>query len=266
MEPLIHLWRERKVLRLLVRRDLRVRYSQSVLGYLWTIIDPLANALIYFMLFVIIFQRQDAGHHPYFLFLVTGLLPWQWFNSSVSESMRSLIAERQLVKSTKLPREIWIIRVVASKGLEFLFALPVLILFMVGYLISGDAHLDWELLLFPVAVILQFILLAGIGLALAPLTVLMFDIQPTVRIFLRIYFYLTPIIFNLELLDRVPDGLRWVFQINPLTGILELYRGGFFAADIRWPVVGYALVGVVAMFLAGITVFRKTERAMLKEI
>lgn len=266
MELLAHLWRERKVLRLLVQRDLRVRYSRSFLGYLWTVIDPLANALVYFMLFVVIFQRADAGHHPYFLFLVTGLLPWQWFNASVSESMRSLIAERQLVRSTRLPREIWVVRVVASKGLEFLFALPVLLLFTVGYLITGEASLDWELVFLPLAVALQFVLLTGIGLAVAPLTVLLFDIQPTIRIFLRIYFYLTPIIFNLELLDKVPDGLRWIFQINPLTGILELYRGGFFAADIRWSVVGYAAVGVALIFLAGVAVFRKIERAMLKEI
>ena len=74
MGSLARVWQERKVLRLLVKRDLRVRYSQSFLGYLWTIIDPLANALVYFMLFVVIFQRKDAGHEPYFLFLLAKVL------------------------------------------------------------------------------------------------------------------------------------------------------------------------------------------------
>lgn len=266
MGSLARVWQERKVLRLLVKRDLRVRYSQSFLGYLWTIIDPLANALVYFMLFVVIFQRKDAGHDPYFLFLLAGLLPWQWFNASVSESTRALLAERQLVRSTQLPREIWVVRLVASKGLEFIFSLPVLVLFTAIYVVTGDASVNWQLVYFPLAVVLQFVLLTGIGLVLAPLTVMVNDIQPTVRIFLRIYFYLTPIIFNLELLDRVPDGLRWLFQLNPLTGILELYRAGFFAVGVRWHVVGISVAITAATLILGITVFRKLERAVLKEI
>lgn len=253
-------------MRLLVQRDMRVRYSQSFLGYLWTILDPLANALIYFMIFVVIFQRSDAGHHPYFLFLLAGLLPWQWFNGAVSESMRALITERQLVRSTSLPREIWVVRVVASKGLEFIYSLPVLVLFVVIYLFTGDARVDWELIYFPLAILMQFLLITGFGLALAPLTVLMFDIQPTVRIFLRVYFYMTPIIFNLEILDAVPDGLRWVFQVNPLTGILELYRAGFFDEVLRWHVVGFSAIGTTLMLLIGVYTFKRLERRMLKEI
>lgn len=266
MRSLQSVWRERKVLWLLVRRDLRVRYANSFLGYLWTIIDPLANALIYFMIFVVIFQRQDAGYHPYFLFLVAGLLPWQWFNGSVSESTRALLAERQLVRSTKLPREIWVIRLVSSKGIEFLLSLPVLILFVVIYSALGDTRIDSDLIFFPLAIVMTFLLSTGFGLILAPLGVLVNDIHPLVRIFLRVYFYMTPIIFNLELLAAVPDGLRWVFQINPLTGILELYRAGFFDADIRWHVVGYGAIGTLLIFAAGLLVFRKLERPMLKEI
>jgi len=266
VKSITSVWRERRVVKLLVQRDLRVRYAQSFLGYLWTIIDPLANALIYFMLFVVIFQRGDAGHSPYFLFLLTGLLPWQWFNASVSGSTQALISERQLVRSMRLPREIWVIRLVASKGLEFLFSLPILALFTFIYLFRGEAELNLNLLWFPVAIILQAILLTGIGLILAPLTVLVTDLQPSIRIVLRIYFYLTPIIFNLELLDGTPDGLRWVFQLNPLTGILELYRAGFFDVAIRWHVVGIGAAGAIIMLLIGSRVFKRLEHTVLKEI
>ena len=140
------------------------------------------------------------------------------------------------------------------------------VLFTAIYVVMGDASVNWQLVYFPLAVVLQFVLLTGIGLVLAPLTVMVNDIQPTVRIFLRIYFYLTPIIFNLELLDRVPDGLRWLFQLNPLTGILELYRAGFFAVGARWHVVGISVAITAATLILGITVFRKLERAVLKEI
>ena len=87
------IWARKAILNTLVRRDLRVRYARSWLGYLWTIIDPLAMALIYFVVFAVIFKRPDAGHKPYFLFLLLGLLPWQWFNASINESARALVAE-----------------------------------------------------------------------------------------------------------------------------------------------------------------------------
>ena len=218
------------------------------------------------MLFVIIFKRADAGHSPYFLFLLAGLLPWQWFNGVVGEAPRALISEQQLVKSKNLPREIWVARLNLSKGLEFIYSLPVLVLFVVIYLIRGEAHLDWELVFWPLAILLQFIYQGGIALALAPLTILIQDIQPLVRIFLRLYFYLCPIIFQLQLLDGVPEALRLVFNLNPFTGILELYRGGLFDTSIRWSVVGMSAVGCLLSLWLGALIFRRLESTILKEI
>ncbi len=266
LKELRDLYQERRVLALLVRRDLRVRYAQSFLGYLWTVIDPLANALVYFMIFVVIFQRADAGYHPYFLFLLAGLLPWQWYNAAVSESTRALLAERQLVRSTNLPRQIWVVRLVASKGLEFIYSLPVLVVFVVIYVFQGEATIDWELVYWPLAIFLQFLLVTGIGLMVAPLTVLINDIQPSVRIFLRVYFYMTPIIFNLELLDRIPAAIKWIFQVNPLTGILELYRAGLFASSPRWSVVAIGAAVSILTFVAGWLIFKRLENPVLKEI
>ena len=97
---------KRNVLWTLVIRDLRVRYSRSVLGYVWTVLDPLLMSLIYFVVFVYIFQRKALGHDPYFLFLVAGLLPWQWFSGVVSESSRALIQEAKLVRSTNQSGEV----------------------------------------------------------------------------------------------------------------------------------------------------------------
>ncbi len=263
MNALSILTSHRKVLKILVSRDLKVRYSQSVLGYLWTVIDPLANALIYFMIFVVIFRRPDAGHAPYFLFLLTGLLPWQWFNAAASESTRALTSEALLVKSTNIPRELWVLRVVMAKGIEFVFSLPVLVLFWLFYFMQGQAHIDWELVYFPIAVLLQAVLLVGMGQILAPITVIVTDIQPLVRIFLRVVFYLTPIIF---IIDLAPGWLRMLFWFNPMTGILELYRAGFFPNPINWYPVGVGCAIVVVAAVAGHIVFTRMEKTVLKEI
>ena len=257
------IWARKAVLNTLVRRDLRVRYARSWLGYLWTIIDPLAMALIYFLVFAVIFQRGDAGHKPYFLFLLLGLLPWQWFNASVNETARALVAEAKLVRSTNLPRELWVIRVVIAKGIEFLLSLPVLFAFVVVYVVMGEATLNWRLILFPLALALQFLLQTGIGLLLAPATVLADDTIRVVRIALRMLFYGTPIIYSL---DFAPDWVQTVLWFNPLSGILELYRAGFFPQPLQ---VAPLLVGALMSlaFLAwGAVTFARMERAVLKEI
>jgi ABC-2 type transport system permease protein len=257
------IWARRAVLDTLVRRDLRVRYARSALGYLWTIIDPLAMALIYFVVFAVIFQRPDAGHKPYFLFLLIGLLPWQWFNASINESARALVSEARLVRSTNLPRELWVIRVVIAKGVEFLLSLPVLVAFAVVYIVLGDTTLNWRLILFPVGLVLQFVLLTGIGLLLAPATVLADDTIRVVRIVLRMLFYGTPIIYSLNV---APEWLQRLLWFNPLSGILELYRAGFFPTPLELaPLVTSVLISV-GLLAWGAVAFARMERAVLKEI
>ncbi|KGN36912.1 ABC transporter permease [Knoellia subterranea] len=257
------LWRRREILQTLVRRDLRVRYARSVLGYLWTILDPLAMALIYFMIFAVIFKRPDAGHHPYFLFLLVGLLAWQWFNSSVTETSRALLAEAKLVRSTSLPRELWVIRVVIAKGVEYFLSLPILVAFTAIYMVRGDTTLNWRLVLIPIGILLQFLVQVGIGLLLAPLTVLVEDTQRVVRIIMRMAFYCTPIIYTLE---TVPETLRNFLYANPMSGILELYRAGLFDEPLSLKPIVASVVGTVVFMFIGSTVFGRLERSVLKEI
>ena len=263
IERYTRIWARRPVLATLVQRDLRVRYARSWLGYLWTIIDPLAMALIYFVVFAVIFQRPDAGHKPYFLFLLIGLLPWQWFNASINESARALVSEARLVRSTNLPRELWVVRVVIAKGVEFLLSLPVLVAFAVVYIVLGETTLNWRLILFPVGLALQFVLLTGIGLLLAPATVLADDTIRVVRIVLRMLFYGTPIIYTLNV---APEWMQRLLWFNPLSGILEFYRAGFFTTPLQVaPLVTSVLIsfGLVAW---GAVAFARMERAVLKEI
>ena len=263
LERYSRIWSQRGILLTLVQRDLRVRYARSWLGYLWTVLDPLAMALIYFLVFAVIFQRGDAGHKPYFLFLLVGLLPWQWFNASINETARALVAEAKLVRSTNLPRELWVIRVVVAKGIEFLLSLPVLLAFALVYMVRGETTLNWRIVLFPVALALQFLLQTGIGLLLAPATVLADDTIRVVRIALRMLFYGTPIIYTL---DKAPDWLQTVLWFNPVSGILELYRAGFFPQPLQ---VAPLVVGVLmslGFLVWGAITFARMERAVLKEI
>ena len=254
---------KRNVLWTLVIRDLRVRYARSILGYLWTILDPLAMAAVYFVVFTYIFKARRIAEHPYFLYLLIGLLAWQWFSASLTETSRALLQEAKLVRSTNLPRELWVIKVVVAKGIEFVLSLPILAGFTLYYVLVGQAHVSWDMVLFPLGLVLQFLLLIGVGLLLAPVTALVTDTKRVVRIFLRLFFYLTPVIYGLA---SAPRSLRQLLTLNPMTGILELYRSGFFPGETNWAAVGVAAVVVLVTLGAGAVTFARLERAVLKEI
>ena len=243
---------------LLSARDLKVRYSTSALGYLWSVLDPLVMSGIYWFVFTQVFQKS-AGEAPYIVFLISALLPWVWFNSSVSDFTRAFNKDARLVRSTAIPRSIWVNRIVLSKGIEFLFSLPVLAVFAV----FGGASLNWGILLFPVAVVLQVVLLVGLGLLVAPLCVLYTDLERTTALILRALFYASPIIYGIH---DLPGVFPQLAAFNPLAGIFTLYRVGFFPDQWDPFAVLMSVVISVSILALGLFTFNRLERPMLKEL
>ncbi|MBN9180353.1 ABC transporter permease [Microbacterium sp.] len=243
---------------LLSARDLRVRYTTSALGYLWSVLDPLVMSLIYWFVFTVVFHRK-AGEEPYIVFLISVLLAWVWFNSSVNDFTRAFNKDARLVRSTAIPRTIWVYRVVLSKGLEFVFSIPVLIVFAV----FAGAHVGWGILWFPVGILLQVVLLVGIGLIIAPLCVLYTDLERTTGLVLRAMFYVSPIIYGVS---DLPSLFRHIADLNPLSAVFTLYRVGFFPDqwNTRTVLIG-AAISVVLLGI-GLLSFRRFERAVLKEL
>jgi ABC-2 type transport system permease protein len=250
--------RYRQSLWLLTSRDLKVRYSTSFLGYLWSVLDPLVMAGIYWFIFTQVFERT-VGASPYIVFLVAGLLPWMWFTGAVSDCTRAFIRDAKLIRSTRIPRTIWVTRIALSKGIEFLLSLPVMALFAIAF----GAELTWGVLWFPVAVLMQATVIVGLGLMIAPLVVFFRDLERAVKLILRFLFYASPIIYAL---DDLPDGLEFWASFNPLAGIISLYRAAFFPELLDLPAVGIAAIMAIAFFGVGILVFRRTIRAVLKEV
>lgn len=243
---------------LLSARDLKVRYATSALGYLWSVLDPLVMSAIYWFVFTQIFGR-GVGEEPYIVFLITALLPWVWFNAAVSDFTRAFNKDSRLVRSTAIPRSIWVNRIVLSKGVEFLCSLPVLVLFAV----FAGGQVGWGILWFPVAILLQTMLLVGLGLLVAPLCVLWADLERTTKLILRALFYASPVIYGV---GDLPGMFRDVAALNPLAGIFTLYRVGFFPD--QWDTLSVVMAAVmsVVFLLLGIVVFRRLENAVLKEL
>lgn len=248
---------------LLSGRDLKVRYSTSALGYLWSVLDPLVMSGIYWFVFTQIFQRP-VGQEPYIVFLITALLPWVWFNVAVSDFTRAFNKDARLVRSTAIPRSIWVNRIVLSKGIEFLCSLPVLVLFVVvASFGETPVQLNWGLLLFPVAVVLQAVLLVGLGLLVAPLCVIWTDLERTTKLILRALFYASPVIYGVS---DLPGAFETLAAFNPLSGIFALYRVGFFPEEWDPWVMGIGAVISFLILALGLFVFRRLERPLLKEL
>lgn len=251
--------RYRHTLWLLTKRDLRVRYSTSALGYFWSILDPLVMSAIYWFVFTQVFDRAIVAEEPYIVFLLAGLLPWMWINGAVSDSTRAFIRGAKLIRSTKIPRTIWVASIVCSKGIEFVASLPVLAVFAI---LTG-ATLHWQAVYFLLGLALQFVLTLGIGLLVAPLVIFFRDLERAVKLVLRFLFYASPIVYGLAAL---PSELHVVAAFNPLSGIFSLYRSAFFPDQLDWFAVAVGAAVSIAFFLFGLWVFKRSERAVLKEI
>ena len=250
--------RYRRSLWLLTVRDLRVRYSTSALGYIWSILDPLVMAGIYWFVFTQVFQR-GVGNEPYIVFLLSALLPWMWFNGAVSDSTRAYIRGAKLIRSTKIPRTIWVASIVCSKGIEFVASLPVLAVFA----IATGAVLHWQAVYFVLGFAIQFVLTLGVGMIVAPLVVFFRDLERAVKLVLRFLFYASPIIYGVAAL---PSELHVIAAFNPLSGILSLYRSAFFPDQLNLFNILVAAAMSLAFLAVGLYVFRRSERAILKEI
>lgn len=242
---------------LLSGRDLRVRYTTSALGYLWSILDPLIMTIIFWFVFTQIFKR--VGEEPYIVYLMAAMLPWMWFSSSINDFANAFNKDARLVRSTMIPRTIWVNRVTLTKGIIFLLSLPVLAIFA----ILNQAHVNWMIVWFPVGVLLQVVLLTGLGLILAPLCVLYVDLERTTALILRALLYVSGVIYGI---DNLPDGFGWLPMVNPLFGIFSLYRVGFFPN--QWHTLSILSSAMIsfAVLAVGLLVFPRFERAVLKEL
>jgi ABC-2 type transport system permease protein len=254
--------RYRHSLWLLTKRDLHVRYATNALGYVWSILDPLLMAGIYYLVFTVIFQRGDATEDPYIVFLLSGLLPWTWFNGAVSDFTRAYSRDAKLIRSVAIPRTIWINRIVLSKGIEYLFSLPVLAFFVI---VTG-AQVHWQLALMPLALLIQAVLLIGLGLLVAPLVMFFRDLERVVRLLLRLLFYVSAVLYPATAVPQDVPIFRLFSELNPLTGLFGIYHSAFFPNDLHWDLVLTSSIGSLIFLVIGWLVYSRTIRNVLKEM
>ncbi len=267
-------WSHRNTLRLLVRRDLAVKYQQSTLGYLWSLIEPLGMGAIYFFVFGVLYRSATDRHlgdaaNSYPLFLITGIFAWMWTNSAISEATNALTGQARLITTMNMPREVFPIGRVAGRFAEYLSGLPILIGLAAIYVSLGKIHLGVTLLALPLAVLVQGALLTGVALFLASVNVLMRDVERFIRLATRVLFYATPIIYPLSLVrgSALPGWVKILYEVNPLVGIFQLHHAVWYPDEFPDALLlCLTVAGSLLALVGGGWVFRRLEPAVLKEL
>jgi ABC-type polysaccharide/polyol phosphate export permease len=257
------LLRYRALIRTLVARELKARYRGTVLGFLWSFVNPLLYLLVYTFVFTVVMPGlRPADLQPFALFLFCGILPWTWFSSSLLEASNVLIAGGNLIRKVLFPAEVLPLVSVFSGLANFCFGLPILAAFLLYYRVPVVPS---DLLWFPVIVVVQLTLTAGLSLLLSAFTVHFRDIRDLLQNLLMLWFFATPII---NPLSSVPEDVRWIVELNPFTHLAVayqevLFRGGPFTESYRLGLVG----GVAAVvFVVGYAVFDRLRDTLAEEV
>lgn len=248
--------KHRELLFQMVGREIKSRYKQSILGYFWVILNPLAQMIVMSFAFSIILRiPTNAGAHiPYSIFLFVALLPWNLFANSLTSASNALVGSASLITKIYFPRSILIIATIMAKIIDFLFALTVLIGYMVFYQIPITAHILWVI---PIFFIQQIFTLA-LSLFFAAANLIYRDIQYLLSLLLVLWMYVTPIIYPV---DIVPQNLRFIFQLNPMSVIVNAYRQSILSGTMpKISSLAVALIVSLVTLLICLKYFKTKEK------
>lgn len=247
------LWTFRELLYFLTWRDVKVRYKQTELGVAWAIIQPLLTMLI----FTIFFGRLagvPSDNVPYPLFAYAGLLPWTFFSNAISNSGNSLVGNANLLTKVYFPRMIIPGAAVAAGLVDFAIAFVILLILMVYY----GVVVTWNILMFPVVLLLTTLLALGMGMWLSALNVKYRDVRFALPFLIQLGLFVSPVIYPASFL---PARFRWLLSLNPMTGIIEGYRSSLFGREFNWIALATSAAITLILLIYSSYSFRRMEKS-----
>ncbi|MBI2955064.1 MAG: ABC transporter permease [Chloroflexi bacterium] len=241
----------------LVARDMKLRYKGSVLGLLWSLLQPAALIAVYSFLFTRVITLDIPNYVP---FLVAGVLPWNWFATSLDFASDSLLANRELIKKAVFPSEMLMVAAVTSNLLILALGTLVLLAFLV---VSGIALTPAALFL-PIIVAIQYSFTLGLALIVSMLNVYFRDIRHLLGVALFAWFFLTPVFYDEA---QVPAAYHGLYVLNPMAHIINFYRDVLLFGRIPNGLLLLQLIFVSAIVLGfGLTVFRQHKSGFAEEL
>ena len=232
----------------LTQKEIKVRYKSSFLGYVWSILNPLAFAFIFFVIFKVVMRIQMEN---YTLFLITGLFPWQWFSNSVNMSPGVFLGNASIIKKANFPRNLTLLAVVLQDMIHFVLAIPVIVFFMFIY--QEHPSFSWFYGI-PILLGIQLFMTYGITLAISSINLFFRDLERLIVIFTMFLFYATPIIYPKAM---IPPKYRYLIDLNPIAPLMISWRNLFLEGTVKVELLAISLAYGVAASMAGYVIYKK---------
>jgi homopolymeric O-antigen transport system permease protein len=237
--------------------DFKWRYKNSILGYFWSLLEPL---VMFIILYIVFSNLMKVQVEYYQLFLLLGIIMWNFFVKATNLGLNAIVGKPSLVQKVYFPREILIISACITAMLQSLFESLIFIVF----LIAVRVPLSWNILYLPLFLLVYFILTLGTAFAIGALNVYYRDIQFIWVVVLQAGFFITPVLYPLSIF---PPSLQAILRLNPIAQIIELSRDCILYSNPPFPLAfAYATVASVIIFIAGYLIFLKFEPRFAEEM
>ena len=246
------LYRYRELLFVLSARDVKVRYKQTVLGIVWALLQPLANMLLFTLVFGRLAKLPSDGF-PYPIFVFAALLPWMFFANSIASSAESIVGASTLITKVYFPRIIIPLASVCTALVDFAIAFIILLILMLFYGVGWSINL----LLAPVLIVALGFTALGVGTMLAALNVSYRDFRYLVPFGIQFWMFASPVVYPSSM---IPEKWRWIYHINPVAGIIDGFRSVFLGGPFDWTALSTSMLASIVIFLIGVMMFERAER------
>jgi len=247
------IWNYSEVLYFLAKKDIKVRYKQTVLGGLWAIIQPVCTMVVFTLFFGRLAKIPSDGI-PYPIFVYAGLLPWTYFANTLAASGNSLVGSSHLITKIYFPRLIIPAASSLAGLLDFFIAMLILGALMIYYHVVPSIGI----LLFPVLVGLTFLCAMGVGLWLSALNVQYRDIRYVIPFLIQIWMFVSPVIYPVSM---VKGKYQWLLALNPMGGVIKAYRASLLGhIPIDWLLLGLSTATIFVILVSGLYYFRRMEK------
>lgn len=248
------LWAYRELLFFLAWRDVKVRYKQTVLGFAWAVIQPIATMVVFSLFFGRLAKIPSEGL-PYPIFSYAALLPWNLFAHAMANSSNSLVSSANLIKKVYFPRLAIPLATVVSGLVDFMIAFLVLIGLMFYYSVTPTVNVIW----LPAFLLLALVTALGVGFWLSALNVQYRDVRYTLPFLTQIWMFSSPIVYPSSL---VPEHWRLIYGINPMVGVVDGFRWALLGTHTQpGPMIGISVLCALAIFIGGLFYFRRMEKS-----
>jgi lipopolysaccharide transport system permease protein len=246
------IWRNRELLYFLTWRDIKIRYKQTVLGAAWALLQPAFMMLIFTLVFGRLAGR--SGTVPYPLFAIAGLVPWTFFSNAVTNSGNSLVNNVHLVTKVYFPRLI----MPAAAVLSGLVDLALAVLLLGGMMLYYGVGLTTHILMLPVLFGLTTLCALSTGMWMSALNVKYRDVRFALPFVIQLWLFASSVVVPSTV---VPERLRWLLHLNPMSAIIEGCRAALFSTPFHWPAIGLAAALILIGFILAAHYFKQTERS-----